>query len=303
MASGASFTVHLSSDTDYRACGTVDNTAVVTISNGDGDEDGASIGVNCPDLGINIEKGGPELAHVGDTVAYTFDVTLTTAEPLYNVTVTDPNCNEGAPVYVSGDDGDEALEPGEVWTYTCTHLVTEDDPDPLPNLATVTGDSDDGRQVTDDDDHVVDLIHPAIRIRKTVDPISGEPGDIVTYTYEVKNTGDTTLYDVTVDDDILGHIGDIAQLEPGEVVVLTKDWELPSDDVTVVNVGTSTGTDVLGEDVSDTDDADVTIVLAEEPPPTAFTGGDTMRYGTIAAILMVLGAIALAVSSRRRKEA
>ena len=104
--------------------------------------------------------------------------------------------------------------------------------------------------------------------------MSGEPGDIVTYTYEVKNTGDTTLYDVSVDDDVIGHIGDIEQLEPGEVVVLTKDWELPSEDVSVVNVGTATGTDVLGEDVSDTDDANVTIVIREgrrRPPPSRAT--------------------------------
>ena len=76
---------------------------------------------------------------MGDTITYTFDVSLTTPEPLFDVTVTDPNCNEGAPVYVSGDDGDNVLEPEETWTYTCTHEVTDEDPDPLPNTATVEG--------------------------------------------------------------------------------------------------------------------------------------------------------------------
>ncbi|MEX0983448.1 MAG: CARDB domain-containing protein [Actinomycetota bacterium] len=304
MLAGDTYEAHISSDTDFRACGVVDNTATVTISNGEGDEDDADLTVNCPDLGIDIEKGGPDLAHVGDIITYTFDVTLTTPETLYDVVVTDPNCNEGAPVYQSGDDGDGALETEEVWSYTCSHLVTEDDPDPLPNTATVVGHSDDGREVSDEDDHVVDLIHPDIRIVKTVNPISGEPGDTVTYTYKVTNTGDTTLYDVTIVDDVLGEIGNIPVLEPGQTVTLTKDWVLPSDDVLVINVAVATGEDVLGEEVSDDDDAVVTIVEALNPPtppgPTAFTGTDAVRYGMIAAMLLGLGLMAMAMGRRRR---
>ena len=285
LLAGASHDVHITSDTDFRACGVIDNTATVTISNGDGDEDDASLTVDCPELGIDIEKFGPDLAHVGDTITYTFEVQLTTPETLYDVVVTDPNCNEGAPVYVEGDDGDAALEEGEVWTYTCTHLVTEDDPYPLlPNTATVVGNSDDGRQVEDSDDHVVRLITPDILIVKTVNPVSGNPGDTVTYSYEVTNTGDTTLYDISVDDDVLGHIGDIAELKPNESVTLTKDWVLPADEVLVVNVAIADGEDELGEHVTDEDDAVVTIVEALNPPtppgPTAFTGSDAIRFGT-----------------------
>ena len=90
---------------------------------------------------------------------------------------------------------------------------------------------------------------------KTVDPISGSPGDTVTYTYVVTNTGDTTLSNVSVDDDVIGHIGDIDQLDPGQSVTLTKDYVLPAGELGVTNVGTATGTDVLGKTVTDDDDA------------------------------------------------
>ncbi len=300
MPAEAIFTIHISSDTDATTCGLIDNTAVVTIGNGDGDEDDAQISVECPELGIDIEKDGPELAHVGDTITYTFDVVLTTDEPLFDVVVTDPNCDAGAPAYVTGDDDDFVLEPGEAWSYTCDHLVTEEDADPLPNTATVSGTADDGRTATDDDDHLVDLIHPAIRIRKAVTPDGGVPGDVVTYRFKVTNTGDTTLYDVSVDDDVIGHIGDIEVLEPGQSVTLTRDWELPSEGAEVVNVGTATGTDVLGEEVSDDDDAFVTVVEAAGPPPTAFTGSDTFRIGIVAGLLLLLGLAAIGVGRRRR---
>ena len=235
-------------------------------------------------------------------------MSLTTQEPLTDIVVTDPNCNEGAPVYQSGDDGDGWLEPGEVWHYACTHVVTAEDPYPvLPNTATVQGTADDGRTATDEDSHEVLLITPAIKIVKTVDPESGEPGDIVTYTYEVTNTGDTTLFDVSVDDDILGHIGDIPELAPDETVTLTKDWELTASPPSVTNVGTATGTDVLGETVTDDDDATVTIVEATHNPPTppgptAFTGTDAIRFGFLTLILLTIGLTALSIG-RRRKEA
>jgi uncharacterized repeat protein (TIGR01451 family) len=304
MGPGASYTVHITSDTDNTTCGTVTNTASVTTGNDGSDEDSASVTVNCPDLGIDIEKNGPALAHVGDTVTYNFAVQLTTPETLFDVVVSDPNCNEGAPVYVSGDDGDNALETGEVWNYTCTHVVTADDPDPLPNTATVEGTADDGRSASDEDSHSVDLIHPDIRIVKTVNPQSGVPGDTVTYTYVVTNTGDTTLFDISVDDDVMGHIGDIDQLEPGESATLTADFVLPDQDAPLVNIGTATGTDVLGGSVSDDDDAGVTILRAENPPtpppPTAFTGSDAGRMGMLAAGLLALGLMALALGRRRR---
>ena len=307
MPAETSLTVHITSGTDYTTCGVINNSVTVTIHHFDDVTSDASITVNCPPLGIDIQKGGPDLAHVGDTITYTFDVSLTTPEPLFDVVVTDPNCNEGAPIYLSGDDGDDVLEPEETWTYACSHEVTDEDPDPLPNTAAVEGTADDGRTTTDEDSHEVDLIHPAIDIVKTVNPNSGDPGDTVTYTYVVTNTGDTTLYNVSVDDDIIGHIGDIAQLAPGESKTLTKDWVLPSSPPIVTNVGTATGTDVLGKTVTANDDASVTIVLAnnppKEPPPTAFTGSDALRFGLVALALLALGMVALAFGRRRGRHA
>jgi hypothetical protein len=79
---------------------------------------------------------------------------------------------------------------------------------------------------------------------------------------------------------------------------------LPADEVLVINVAIAEGEDELGGQVSDEDDAVVTIVEALNPPtppgPTAFTGSDAIRYGTIAAILLGLGLMAVAAGRRRR---
>ncbi len=298
-------------------CPTLQNTATVSVNGSGTDTNTVETTVTgCttptppppPPIGIQIVKGGPALAHVGDTITYTFDVSLTTPTPLSNVTVTDPIC-DAAPVLgsTSGGDTDDVLEAGEIWHYTCTHLVTDADPDPLPNTATVTGTSSDGRTATDQDSHLVDLIHPAIEIVKTADPTSGEPGDTITYTYVVTNIGDVTLYDISVDDDVIGHICDIASLDPGASETCTAEYVIPDQTGPIRNVGTAVGSDELGTKVKDDDRASVDVVLGEvitKTPPrgTAFTGASgVVPLAGLALLLLLAGSGSLFLSRRRRK--
>jgi len=78
----------------------------------------------------------------------------------------------------------------------------------------------------------------------------------------------------------------------------------------VINVGTTTGTDVLGLTVTDDDPAEVTVVLEKEPPeknpkeppevrPTAFTGTDRMWLAWVAVLLAAIGTISLLAAGRR----
>jgi uncharacterized repeat protein (TIGR01451 family) len=256
---------------------------------------------------IDIVKDGPALVHRGDTITYTFEVTNPGEVELFDVELSDPICDAGT--IVPGAEVDASLAVGEVWHFTCLHLVTEDDPDPIPNTATVRGDTEEGEggnEVEDSDDHLVDIISPAIDIVKTVDEEIVPIGTTVTFTYVVTNTGDTTLYDISVDDDILGHIGDIAVLEPGDSAELTKDFVVGDEIVT--NIGTATGEDVLGRSVSADDDATVTPIAGENPPnppnnpPTPFTGSDAGRLGLITMILFGIGVTVVAATRRRRPE-
>lgn len=81
-------------------------------------------------------------AHVGDTIVYVFKVENPGVPGLTSVTLTDDTgiCDVG-PVRGADEagDNDDTLEPGEIWVYTCSHLVTPGDPDPLDNHATVSG--------------------------------------------------------------------------------------------------------------------------------------------------------------------
>ena len=81
-------------------------------------------------------------AYVGDTIVYVFEVENPGVPDLVDVTLTDDTvvCGTGP---VRGADkvgnNDDTLEPDEIWVYTCSHLVTAGDPDPLENHATASG--------------------------------------------------------------------------------------------------------------------------------------------------------------------
>jgi hypothetical protein len=177
------------------------------------------------------------------------------------------------------------------------------DEDPVVNSVTASGDGvDSGTLVTDTASCSTDVSNPGISIVKTVDQEIVPIGTTVTFTYVVTNTGDVTLYDISVDDDILGPIGDIASLDPGEVATLTKDFVVGDEIVT--NVGTATGHDILGRVVSASDDATVAPIAGENPPPnpptTPFTGSDAGRLGLITMVLFGIGVIVVASTRRRR---
>ncbi len=262
--------------------------------------------------GIQVVKGGPTMAHVGDTITYTFAVSLAPGSAtLTNIILVDPICS-ATPTLVSktGGDQDAALETGETWNYRCTHVVTATDPDPLPNTVTVTGTGPSG-QVSDTDSHSVDIIHPDIRIVKTANPGSIGPGETVTYTFKVTNTGDVTLFDVKVTDDRLGHICTIGRLDVGETRTCTADFTASSDfGGPLVNVGKAKGHDVTGVSVQDIDRASIDVVLGKTvtPPVTppsglAFTGpSDLVQMAGVALLLLVLGTGILFFTRRREDE-
>jgi uncharacterized repeat protein (TIGR01451 family) len=320
--------VHIVSPTTAQSCGDVVNTASGTSSNDGEDSDSATVTVNCTDIFVTKTADAP-LVEGGDTIGFLITVGNNGPGTANGVTLTDTLPTNGGLAWsidlIDGQapaseppcsitDGVLTCDFGSVEsgashtvhitsptdsTTTCgavTNTVTVDALNE-PNTPEFTANDQASASLT--------VICPGISIVKTVNPVSGNPGDTVTYTYVVKNTGDTTLFNVSVDDDVIGHIGDIAKLDPGETVTLTKDFVLPAGDPEVTNVGTATGTDVLGTKVSDNDDAFVTIVKAENPPPapppTAFTGSDAARLGLIAGVLLALGLLGIVLGRKRRE--
>ena len=284
--------------------------------------------VQNPELSItkisSLDLGVDGVVSVGDVITYTYTVTNTG-----DVTVFDVSVNESAanftgtgvlptPVYVSGgtdEDGDADLEDMVVGAgtivYSATYAITQDDIDAgvVTNQATadgtdplggpVTDDSDDPADVTSDDDPTDTTIpqNPELSITKTssldlgVDGVVSV-GDVITYTYTVTNTGDVTVFDVSVNESAANFTGtgtlpspvyvsggtdedgdaDLEDMVVGAgTIVYSATYAITQDDINagvVTNQATADGTDPLGGPVTDDSDDPADVTSDDDPTDT-----------------------------------
>jgi uncharacterized protein YfaP (DUF2135 family) len=85
---------------------------------------------------ILTKTAAPLEVYAGDDVTYTYHVSNAGGAPLEFSRIVDDVAGEAT--YVSGDDGNETLDPGEVWVFTATYTTTGDDVGELPNTATAS---------------------------------------------------------------------------------------------------------------------------------------------------------------------
>ncbi|MEB2782313.1 PKD domain-containing protein, partial [Algoriphagus sp. C2-6-M1] len=169
------------------------------------DNDEPTIVPICQDPVIEIVKTGlfndenaDTFANVDETITYTFLVSNGGDVSLSNISVTDPLPGLSTPIYVSGDTGDDGiLATDEIWTYTATYSVTQDDINTGQVDNTATADSNESEEDTDDET-VLLAQDASIMIEKTASQSTyNAAGDVITYTFEVTNNGNVTLTEVT----------------------------------------------------------------------------------------------------------
>src|SRR5688500_16509180 len=93
-----------------------------------------------------------------------------------SVTVTDTllgNLLDAANTFIVSSNADGTLSVGETWTITARRTVLAGDADPLPNTATVHANpSGFPNDITDSDDHRVNLFQPNLHVVKSGDTLS-----------------------------------------------------------------------------------------------------------------------------------
>ncbi|MFD1628650.1 hypothetical protein ACFSAH_02115, partial [Pseudopedobacter beijingensis] len=156
---------------------------------------------------------------LGNVITYTFKVKNEGTVTLSNVSLTDDIVGI-TPVFVAASDigGDNKLSPDEEWTYTATYTIQQTDVDAgkAVNTAKViakdplNNDVEDksGTATTNDDPTETPVVQTSkITLVKTASaaPTGGfKLGNVITYTFKVKNEGTVTLSNVSLTDDIVG---------------------------------------------------------------------------------------------------
>ena len=206
--------------------------------------------------GLSITKIPDKgLASLGDTITYTYTITNMGSDNITGLALVDDKLGE-IPLATT------SLCPGENTTAIDTHIVAISDftnpiePDPIKNVATVTGTALNSEIVTASASAFVALnpYSTSIAVYKEVDKGSAYLHDIVTYTYTITNNGDISISDIELTDDKLGPIPlTTTSLDQGEQVEVKVSYTILLSDLeeeTIVNTASVQGTDAAGNLVS-----------------------------------------------------
>jgi hypothetical protein len=227
---------------------------------------GAFEATPAPHLAVH-KRASSATVKVGGVVTYTYEVINTGAITLTALNATDDKLG-------AVNLGVSELAPLASVSTALTYMVIEGDlPGPLVNRTTVTGASAlSGTVVATDTASVAISYRPRLAVTIAPNVNSALPGTTVTYTVQVRNTGDVNLTAVAATDDRLGAVAlDANTLAPGATAAGTLAYTVQSSDLPGPLVDTVTGVGVtpLSTQVKGQDSATVA-VIEPTPSPTLY---------------------------------
>ena len=190
---------------------------------------------------------------VGDIINYTIEVTNSGNVTLYNVIVVDDLTGDMFSV--------DTLMVGQTESFMASYTVTQMDMDAgiIMNIATTTAEDPNGDPIEDTAEEDVPLdseaFDPMLTTTKTADVLFFEAvGDIINYTIEVTNSGNVTLYNVEVVDDLTGDMFSVDTLMVGQTETFMVNYTITQMDMDagiVMNIATTTAEDPNGDPIDD----------------------------------------------------
>ena len=186
----------------------------------------------------------------GDTVTYTYEL-LNNG----NVTLTASAVDDNVLGHI--DCLSDPLQPGDTTTCTATYTLTQDDIDAGQVVNTATANATTMQNepvVSNPDTEIVPLeAAPSLVLTKTAVPNGLSAGDTIDYQYEVTNTGNVDLSDLSVTDNKITSPSAVTcrdtALAAGQTTTCTATYKITAADVSaghVTNSARASGTDPSG---------------------------------------------------------
>lgn len=256
------------------------------------------------------DSNGNDVADVGEAVSYSFTVENTGNVTLTDIAIDDPRLTD------LPDPALASLAPGQTETVgPYTYWVTQADVDAgeVYNSATASG-TDPWGDETDTPPSEVTVPTPervpGLSVIKSgkLDDRNGnglaDVGEKITYSFDVRNTGNVTMRDISVvDSKVTGLTPHDFDLVPAGSQVVTADpYTVTRDDVargSVDNVATATGTDPMGGQLTSPESRVSTKTAGSDLPST---GSDVGLWAAGLGLLLLLAGGGAAYAGRPRRQ-
>ncbi|MBT1633280.1 beta strand repeat-containing protein [Curtobacterium flaccumfaciens] len=269
----------------------------------------ATVEFSAPSIGLvkhagtPVDANGNGITDSGDTIPYTFTVTNTGDVALTGVGVTDVKL--GA---VTCPSTALAVGANETCTAASSYTIAAADEraGSVENTATASGTPPTGTAVTSAPSTTstpVTAPAPALSLVKTADPAgpgSYEPGQRITYSFAVTNTGNVPMHTVSITEGDFTGTGTLSDptcpttsIAVGGAVTCTATYELTQADVdagTLTNNATAQGTPTGSDTPTQSDSSTATIPNTAAPaltvtktadPGTVSKAGQTVTYSFV----------------------
>ncbi len=258
------------------------------------------------------------------TVDYTFVLTNDGETPLNDASISDPGPVGGAGTMselttASGDAcAVDTLAIGDTLECVATYTLAADDHSgkALENEATGNATSPGGTALTAPGEAAVDTVLPAPKLELAKSATGGpatKVGQVITYNFEITNTGNVDVDDVAVDEGTFtgkGTLGavecpadEVDTLAVGGSVTCTATYTVVAGDLTgkdIENTATAAGSTPYGDVESAAAEAELPTVAPTTPAsPLAQTGASADGLAIGGLVLLALGAGSVVLARRR----
>ncbi len=241
--------------------GDIDNTATVGCDQLPPVSDSAAVPIDyCWEPAMSVTKtaiqidaaGNGVIDHAGEIIRYQVSATNTGNQALWGITINDSLVNLKGVAAVESKTTNRVLDVGETWTWTYNYSVTQWDIDShggcdgdIDNTATV--DCNQLPPVSDSAAVPIDYCwEPAMSVTKTATEIDvagngviDNDGEVITYRVVATNTGNQSLWGITLDDSLVGLTGIVpveskatdGVLDVGETWTWTYTYAVTQEDI------------------------------------------------------------------------
>ncbi|MBN1304343.1 MAG: hypothetical protein JXA13_07895 [Anaerolineales bacterium] len=243
---------------------------------------------------ITKDASPAEFSQAGEVITYTYTVTNTSGYDMESIQVTDDLVDVSCPKNALNVSGCGRSGNNSSMTCTGSYVITDDDvaAGQVVNQASVTGvyrdssgcDSQyyNASASTSKTITLVQAALPSIELKKTASPNAFMgPGEIISYTYEVTNTGDLPLSgSITISDDMVDVSCPGGGLEIGASLECVAKYTTTMEDVVAGKITNHASASIGGAAAEDSATIELqlrpAVELTKSAEPTSFTRSGTL---------------------------
>jgi uncharacterized repeat protein (TIGR01451 family) len=170
------------------------------------DPNGPNVATNAMSISKTASVPGGTADHVGELITYAIKVSDVGNTNLTNVVVSDPSTSDLTRNTDIVGNNDNVLNPGEIWSFTAHHTVTQQDIDnsadsaELTNIATARSDQTAPITAVASVPVVALPELTATKVPTIADGVADSAGEAITYTFTLTNNGNASLTEPNVFD-------------------------------------------------------------------------------------------------------